>query len=319
MITDVPFLRLPAEIRIMIYNHLWDVSPCSPMPHEFRTGWTIRVGPESELKYPPLILRMDPRIQEEFMAELCREFGTEYALEFGARYRFVSIPHSTLWAVERHNPGFEPENIWTPRTCRLPLFPQLLRRCHVTLKLCDEVKDPTKHVQDFYMDRLGEGFGNILLALHQTPQLEELTCSVFLCEYHNPRTFGPLFDVLLHEMAQKIHHVKLRAMFGPSRYVRKWVGGKETPRLDIYLRVEAQWRLTKIGYWDHFSNTVRSESSSTPPSPPLFQILAGLVVFHLLCCLLDFLGVGTVYLSWTSISLFISLLVLIVSTICTFQ
>lgn len=79
-------MRLPPELRIMVYRQTWTVVDC-PGKLTVRGGrrWTPSTGveywfgsaPGIQVQYPKIIMRMDPRIKKEFASELCAQFPVQ--------------------------------------------------------------------------------------------------------------------------------------------------------------------------------------------------------------------------------------------------
>lgn len=85
----VPFMRLPPEIRVMIYERTWTVVDC-PWIMTVRAGrrgngnrhatsieYWLGPSPERQVQYPKVIMLMDPRIKNEFAHELCAKFPVQ--------------------------------------------------------------------------------------------------------------------------------------------------------------------------------------------------------------------------------------------------
>lgn len=85
----VLFMRLPAEIRVMIYKRTWAVVNCPwKVAVEADHRWTCTTdakfwlgpSPTAQVFYPTIILEMDPRIKGEFLHELCAQFPLQMSL-----------------------------------------------------------------------------------------------------------------------------------------------------------------------------------------------------------------------------------------------
>ncbi|OJD40804.1 uncharacterized protein BKCO1_1000132 [Diplodia corticola] len=85
----VPFMRLPAEIRVMIYVRTWTVVDC-PQKMTLRAGrrdsgnclatgieYWLGPAPRTQVRYPKVVMTMDSRIKEEFVYELCTRFPVQ--------------------------------------------------------------------------------------------------------------------------------------------------------------------------------------------------------------------------------------------------
>ncbi|KAF4536770.1 hypothetical protein BFW01_g6134 [Lasiodiplodia theobromae] len=86
----VLFMRLPAKLRNMVYRHLVEIIDCPNMAElcrgrslwdlncaaDSRTSlikswqWSIGIGPKDFVYFPLVVLKMDPRIQQEFASGL---------------------------------------------------------------------------------------------------------------------------------------------------------------------------------------------------------------------------------------------------------
>lgn len=116
-----PFLRmLPAEVRVLVYPYLWHITRCPKMfahaggsavwvsrpPHreadaswlrDARVSWSIGTTFHNWVAYPSVVLKMDERIQAEFVGELLKafpmhvHFSREVAGELG-RLRWLPMP-----------------------------------------------------------------------------------------------------------------------------------------------------------------------------------------------------------------------------------
>ncbi|KAL1652224.1 hypothetical protein SLS58_000351 [Diplodia intermedia] len=123
----VPFMRLPAEIRVMVYERTWTVIDC-PWKMTRRAGrrergdtlatnieYWLGPAPKSQVQYPKAIMTMDSRIKEEFVHELCARFPVQMYISglFTERTPNLSM----------HKPSIFFNHI---RQCQMQYFPRFL-------------------------------------------------------------------------------------------------------------------------------------------------------------------------------------------------
>lgn len=105
----IPFMRLPLELRNMVYRRIWTVVSC---PYKvklkvgyhysfFVTGAVYWIGPAPgvQVQYPNGLMTVDSRIKREFVRELCANFPLQMSLNsfIAEKVPNLSIQKSSLF------------------------------------------------------------------------------------------------------------------------------------------------------------------------------------------------------------------------------
>lgn len=185
-------MRLPGEIRNLVYTYLWNATDCTvAADHMFDTSaWSQECGPPAAFGpvqvpkvllwgvahnlrdvafFPKILLKMDPRIQNEFVGELLRAFPMRlYASE-----RLLADGH---FKITKMPPRLYLDNMRSLKTestlCSLP---------PVRIGMFRGSTSPCLHLNAAHEENVKKSIRELGTALHGCRRLSKIQIQLNLC------------------------------------------------------------------------------------------------------------------------------------------